>query len=120
MRRTCCICAERPTLAATLRQAAARLRAAGIEGPGDDARRLLAGVLAMSPARLLARSDHVLDENAARRFEDCIARRAAREPVSRIVGEREFYGRSFAITPATLDPRPDSETLIEARCSTHG
>ena len=50
----------------------------------------------------------------AERFGRCIARRVAREPVSRILGEREFYGRSFAISPATLDPRPDSETLIEA------
>ena len=38
----------------------------------------------------------------------------AREPVARIIGERAFYGRDFAITEATLDPRPDSETLITA------
>ena len=44
----------------------------------------------------------------------CVARRVAREPVSRILGKRDFYGRSFAISPATLDPRPDSETLIAA------
>ena len=43
-----------------------------------------------------------------------VERRRRREPVSRIFGRREFYGRSFAISPATLDPRPDSETLIEA------
>ena len=108
------ISADQPVLAAALRRAAARLRAAGIEGAGDDARRLLAAVLEVSSARLLACADHILDREVARRFDDCIARRAAREPVSRIVGEREFYGRSFTITPATLDPRPDSETLITA------
>jgi len=43
-----------------------------------------------------------------------VARRARREPVSRILGQRDFYGRTFAISPATLDPRPESETLIEA------
>ena len=47
------------------------------------------------------------------RFARYVARRAAREPVSRILGEREFYGRTFKLSPATLDPRPDSETLIE-------
>jgi release factor glutamine methyltransferase len=41
-----------------------------------------------------------------------VARRAAHEPVSRILGEREFYGRMFKVTPAVLDPRPDTETLI--------
>ena len=43
-----------------------------------------------------------------------VIRRAAREPVSRILGTREFYGRHFAVTPAVLDPRPDTETLIDA------
>ncbi len=50
----------------------------------------------------------------ARGFEEMIRRRCAREPVSRILGERDFYGRTFAVTPATLDPRPDSETLVSA------
>ncbi len=43
-----------------------------------------------------------------------VRRRSSREPVARIIGERGFYGRNFAITQATLDPRPDSETLITA------
>ena len=65
------------------------------------------------PAHRAGRSDSSAHEQLAR-LERCIARRRNREPVSRILGEREFYGRSFAISPATLDPRPDSETLIEA------
>ena len=48
------------------------------------------------------------------RLQSMVARRCAREPVSRILGVREFYGRPFALSPATLDPRPDSETLIGA------
>jgi release factor glutamine methyltransferase len=47
-------------------------------------------------------------------FETLLARRAAREPVSRILGRREFYGRSFLVTGDVLDPRPDTETLVEA------
>ena len=102
------------TLGAALRQATALLRSAGIEGAGDDARRLLAAALALSAAQLLARPERPLSAEESERFGRSIARRAAREPVSRILGEREFYGRSFAISPATLDPRPDSETLIAA------
>src|SRR5256885_251007 len=103
-----------PTLGAALRQATAGLRRAGIEGPGDDARRLLAAVLSLSAAQLLARPERPLSVEEIARLDRCIARRVTREPVSRILGTRDFYGRSFAISPATLDPRPDSETLIAA------
>jgi release factor glutamine methyltransferase len=57
---------------------------------------------------------HLVPEAQALRFHALIQRREAHEPVSRILGVREFYGRSFRVTPATLDPRPDTETLIEA------
>jgi release factor glutamine methyltransferase len=53
-------------------------------------------------------------ESEVHRLEGMVARRLAREPVSRILGEREFWGRSYALGPATLDPRPDTETLVEA------
>src|SRR5436853_5104730 len=102
------------TLGAVLRQATAHLRHAGIENPGDDARRLLAAVLGLSSAQVLGRPEQPLRPEEAERVGRCVARRVAREPVSRILGEREFYGRSFAISPATLDPRPDSETLVAA------
>ncbi len=102
------------TLGAALRQATAQLRRAGVESAGDDARRLLAAVLGLSTAQILARPERPLSPEEAESVGRCVARRVAREPVSRILGEREFYGRSFAISPATLDPRPDSETLIAA------
>jgi release factor glutamine methyltransferase len=101
------------TLAAALRRASGELRSAGIEGAGNDARRLLAWVLGLSGAQLLSRSELMLSPEQCVAFDRCIARRRGREPVARIIGAREFYGRSFAISPATLDPRPDSETLIE-------
>jgi release factor glutamine methyltransferase len=55
-----------------------------------------------------------VEAGARQRFEAFIARRERREPVSRILGEREFYGRPFRVTAATLDPRPDTETLVDA------
>src|SRR5689334_6422931 len=107
--------AARPlTLADALRRATADLGSAGIEGPGNDARLLISTALGLSAAQMLARPERPLRCEEVERFGRLIARRAAREPVSRILGEREFYGRTFGISPATLDPRPDSETLIDA------
>jgi release factor glutamine methyltransferase len=103
-----------PTLDAALRRATADLRHAGIDQAGNDARRLLAAVLGLSAAQVLSQPERRLCPEDVERLHRCIARRRNREPVSRILGEREFYGRSFAISPATLDPRADSETLIEA------
>jgi len=102
------------TLGAALRQSTADLRRAGVENAGDDARRMLAAALGLSTAQVLARPERPLSAGEAERVGRCVARRVAREPVSRILGERDFYGRSFAISPATLDPRPDSETLVAA------
>ena len=106
--------AARPlTLADALRRATADLGSAGIEGPGNDARLLISAALGLSAAQVLARPERPLRPEEVESFGRLIARRAAREPVSRILGEREFYGRTFGISPATLDPRPDSETLID-------
>jgi release factor glutamine methyltransferase len=102
------------TLGGALQQATADLRRAGVEGAGDDARRLLAAALGLSTAQILARPERTLSPEEAESVGRSVARRVAREPVSRILGVRDFYGRSFAISPATLDPRPDSETLIAA------
>jgi release factor glutamine methyltransferase len=102
-----------PTVGEALARATSDLRRVGIDQPGNDARRLVAAVLALSAAQLISRPERRLSPQQFARLEHCIARRRNREPVSRILGEREFYGRSFAISPATLDPRPDSETLIE-------
>jgi release factor glutamine methyltransferase len=90
------------------------LARAGVETPGIDARRLVEAATGLSAAQLIAAPEAVLSAVALRRLDDMVRRRLSREPVSRILGAREFYGRSFAITPATLDPRPDSETLITA------
>ncbi len=102
------------TVAAALREATAALSRCGIEGAGGDVRRLLAAVLDASPAALLREPERPLTGAEAATLARSIARRANHEPVSRILGRRDFWGRSFGITPATLDPRPETETLIAA------
>jgi release factor glutamine methyltransferase len=106
--------AAAPTLTEALRQAAARLRRAGIENAGEDARRLAAAVLGLTRAAILREPHRALSPEDAERLHRAIARRLLREPVSRIIGTRDFYGRSFCLSPATLDPRPDSETVVTA------
>jgi release factor glutamine methyltransferase len=101
------------TLGVLLRSAIADLQGAGIADAGNDARRLLAWALRLSGVQVLSQPERLVSRDEAERFRRAIARRCAREPVSRILGTRDFYGRSFAISPATLDPRPDSETLVE-------
>lgn len=95
------------------RALARRLDAAGIDTPLTDARLLLQAASGMTHEQLVRDPQTMLSPVAAERLEALAARRLAREPVSRILGERAFYGRDFAVTPATLDPRPDTETLIE-------
>ncbi|HYD14918.1 MAG TPA: peptide chain release factor N(5)-glutamine methyltransferase [Hyphomicrobium sp.] len=90
------------------------LAAAGIDGPGRDARLLLLGALNITGTDLLRAPERRLSEDEAERLGGFIRRRIAREPVSRILGERGFYGRTFRVTPATLDPRPCTETVVEA------
>jgi release factor glutamine methyltransferase len=94
--------------------AAARLREAGIDTPELDARALLCHAAALSHEAYIARAREPLAPAALACLDRSIARRLEREPVSRITGTREFYGRSFEIASQALDPRPDTETLIDA------
>ncbi|MBO9464382.1 peptide chain release factor N(5)-glutamine methyltransferase [Tropicibacter sp. R15_0] len=95
-------------------QAARRLNGAGIPDANRDARKLLAFALQIDPSRLtLVLPEDVSDEQAEA-FQNLIERRAAREPVSHLTGTRLFYGRSFHVSPNALDPRPETESLIEA------
>jgi release factor glutamine methyltransferase len=99
---------------ALLAAATLRLRAAGCETPELDARLLFQAATGLSREELILAPDHVVAPEQHARFEGFLERRARREPVSRILGEREFYGRVFRVTPDVLDPRPDTETLIDA------
>jgi release factor glutamine methyltransferase len=100
-----------------LAAAVARLRAAGVPEPAGDARRLLAQAAGVEPGRLTLMIPEPLAPDAAAQFERYVALRARRMPVSRIVGRRAFYGRSFLTDPEVLDPRPETETLVEAALS---
>ncbi len=94
--------------------AAGALRQAGIDTPELDARLLLCHAAALSHETYVARSGEALPAEARAMLDAAIARRLKREPVARITGQREFYGRSFRVDGNVLDPRPDTETLIEA------
>ena len=87
------------------------LRAAGIDNPRLEARLLLAHALGLPVAAIL-RDPHALADPSD--YLTLIDRRAGREPLAYIVGRREFWSLDFAVSPATLIPRPESETLIEA------
>jgi release factor glutamine methyltransferase len=78
-----------------------------------DATRLLEHVLGRDAAWILAHDDHELSPEEAMRFEAATVRRARGEPVAYIIGRAGFYGREFAVTPAVLVPRPESELLVE-------
>lgn len=87
--------------------------AAGLESPEIDARFLVQGVLQLDAAALLNHPERTAGDYADA-LTSAAARRLAGEPVSRILGYRDFFGRRFKITPDVLDPRPDTETLINA------
>ncbi len=95
-------------------ETARTLRAAGIDSPALDARLLLCEAVGVTHEALVARGREDLPPHAAERLSGYLARRLGGEPVSRIKGKREFYGRDFLIDTHTLDPRPDTETLITA------
>ncbi|PKO92682.1 MAG: peptide chain release factor N(5)-glutamine methyltransferase [Betaproteobacteria bacterium HGW-Betaproteobacteria-1] len=79
-----------------------------------EARLLLQESLNVSHAWLLTHEDDALTDDAARTFEDKLQRRLRGEPVAYILGQREFYGLDLTVSPDTLIPRPDTETLVEA------
>lgn len=102
------------TVAETLTGATGELASSGIAVPRLDARLLLAHALGVTSEKLVSLSARILSEAEQSTFFDLLQRRCAGEPVSRLTGRREFWSLEFAITPDVLDPRPDSETVVEA------
>lgn len=103
---------QAPTAAGILAQGVQALREAGIPDAAADARRLLAHALGVEPGRLTIRLAEGMSPAQSEAFDALLARRIRREPVSQILGERLFWGRSFRVTRDTLDPRPETETLV--------
>jgi release factor glutamine methyltransferase len=102
------------TLGSLVAEAAATLARVGFAEPRRRARRLVASALDLAPAELLAHPERVIDEQRVDYVRLALGRMADREPLSRILGRREFWGLEFALSPETLDPRPETETVVEA------
>ncbi len=103
-----------PSLSEFLTHATQHLRSAGLDEPQREARALLAGVLVLDRAALLAQGKRPLTAAEQLNLAAALARRSTGEPLARLLGHKEFWGLDFALNAATLVPRPDSETLIEA------
>lgn len=84
-----------------------------IESPRLDAELLLSHSLRLERIQLYTQFDQPLKENELQEFKSLIKRRAAREPLAYILGEKEFYSLAFKVTPAVLIPRPETEGLVE-------
>lgn len=90
------------------------LREAGVETAALDARLLVSHVCELTPEQTIATPRFALSPEMTARMNEAAARRIAGEPVSRIMGQREFWGLPFSLSPHTLDPRPETELLVEA------
>ena len=90
-----------------------RFADAGVDSPGLDAQLILAMVLGCDRAHLHAYPERVVSHEAIAKMEALARRRAGREPMAYIMGEREFWSMSFSVSPDVLIPRPESELLVE-------
>lgn len=102
------------SVAETLQLVAQAIRPAAIEEADVDARVLVGHALRLDRARLIAQSDRVLEGREIAVISALAARRLRHEPVSRILGQKEFWSLGLTITPDVLVPRPATETVIEA------
>ncbi len=102
------------TLGDLQRSGRERLAAAGIPSAALDATLLLCRAAGVRREIVMAYPEREVAEAAVEAYRSFIGRRAAREPVARILGRREFWGLDFAIGGSVLDPRPDTETLVRA------
>jgi release factor glutamine methyltransferase len=101
------------TYDALLRDTAVALTAAGIDNARFEARLLLSHAAGLTIEHLIARGPDEAPAAVVAALRELTARRVRREPMAYILGEREFWGLPFKVSPAVLVPRPDSETLIE-------
>lgn len=90
-----------------------RLSFAGIDTPLIEARILLCHAARLKQTDLIAHPEMILNDDATVRYIDWVERRAFREPLAYIIGEKEFYGFPFHVTPGVLIPRPETELLVE-------
>jgi release factor glutamine methyltransferase len=109
--------AEPPTRLEALAALREDLAAAGVESFALDARLILCEAGSFAAEDLIRAPERILDAASLRRLRAMAQRRTGREPMSRILGRREFWGLPLTISPAALDPRPETEALVEAAIS---
>lgn len=102
------------TIGALLHEVQTQLADAGIDNPRLDARVLLGAVIEGGEAAVFGYPEREVEGGALRRVREMAKHRAAREPMSQVLGEKEFWSLMFEVTGDTLTPRPDTETMIEA------
>jgi len=102
------------TIADALEGARRTLSAAGIPNPRLEARLLASHVLGMTIEMIMGYPERPVAHEYKAELEIAVGRRARREPLAHIVGHREFWSLPFCVTPNTLVPRPDTESLVEA------
>ncbi|MDP3418070.1 peptide chain release factor N(5)-glutamine methyltransferase [Falsiroseomonas sp.] len=107
-------CEPGESVGAFLCQAGQVLRAAAIESPRLEARLLLGHAMGATPEQLLRDSRAKVPPEAVARFGAALAARLAHVPMAHILGRQGFWTLDLAVSPATLIPRPDSESLVEA------
>ncbi|PQA74314.1 peptide chain release factor N(5)-glutamine methyltransferase [Brucella oryzae] len=90
-----------------------QLRDVGLDTPDLDARLLVEWVTGATRLDLISTPEKLIDEERVAVLRSALKRRAAGEPVHRIIGMREFFGLPFQLSAATLEPRPDTEVLVE-------
>jgi release factor glutamine methyltransferase len=101
-------------IAGALDLATRRLAAAGVPEARRDARLLIAHAMGVRPEVVFGHPKRMLESGEAAALDRLVAARAERRPMAQIVGEREFWSLPFRITADTLDPRPESETVVQA------
>lgn len=101
------------TLAAVVAEARARLAACGLPDAAIESRLLIGGLLGLTSTQVFTGGDRVLTQAETAFIEKAIDRRLKREPVHRILGEREFHGITLKLSKETLEPRPDTEILVD-------
>src|SRR3982751_6364160 len=101
------------TVETARRALTAQLKSAAIESAELDARILTGHALGLDLTGLISVAQRQLTPDESPRLEESARRRLAGEPVARILGEKEFWGLPLQLSPATLVPRPDTETVVE-------
>lgn len=108
------------TIGGALDRAAGQLKSAGVPGPRSEARLLMGYALGLNRETVFGQAERPVTPADAKRFESVVRRRVLREPAARILGCREFWSLPFRVTAATLIPRPETETVIEAALEAAG